>query len=383
MKRTRRFQTGQLWRRRGKRISGKPRVDTWYLRYRDADMRRKFVRLGTALELPTESAARAKATEFLASINGGRRTVGPVTVAELLARYRRDELPARASTRASYRSNLARIEARWSAAVLTEVKPADVEAWLATLARPAAEEGSASRPLAPKTKANIRQLFHVLFECARRWEMHAGENPITLVRQSARRTKKLAKLNIAQYQAIEAALLEPHKTMVMIAAYLGLRVGEILGLQWGDVDFDGASLHVQRDIYQGQVDDLKSSNSDRELPLPAVIVESLKLWRANAVYQHASEYIFSQDNGRPMWADTLRESILQPVAERVGAGKIGWHAFRHLFASLVHVTGSETAVAKELMGHANFATTEGYITAQADRKRAAIDDVAALLRRVQ
>ena len=357
-----RFQTGQLWLRKG------TQTDSWCLRYRDSTGRRAFKVLGDIAELPTKKAARAKAAEFLAPLNGGRRVIGPANVGELIARYRRDELPERPSTRAAYSSLLTRhIEPRWNSVQLTDVRPVDVEAWLKALT------------LATKTKANIRQLLHVLFECGRRWEMAEGENPIGLVRQSAKRSRELARISVAQYRQLVATLLEPHRTMVLIAGCLGLRIGEIIGLRWGDVDFDASTVRIQRDIYQGKVDEVKSQSSARLLPVPAAVLDSLRIWRKNAAYQADSEYIFAQDSGKPMWADTLRERVLQPVAAGLGIGKIGWHAFRHLFASVLHVVGAEPVVAKELMGHADIATTEGYTHALDGRKRAAADGVAALL----
>lgn len=357
------FQRGTLWLRRGKRSK------TWYLKYRDADGRRRETVLGDIAELPNRSAAKAKAAEFLVPVNGGRRQTGPVTVAELCGRYRRDELPERRSTRAAYSSLLAKwIEPRWGAVVMADVRPLDVETWLRDIA------------LSTKSKANVRQLMHVLWECARRWEMSTGENPIGLVRQSAKRTKKLARLSVQQYRQLVGALLEPHRTMALIAGCMGLRIGEITGLRWGDVDWESATIHVQRDIYQGHVDDLKSRNSDRLLPVPAMVLESLRTWRGNAAYQADAEYVFAQDNGRPMWADTAREKVLQPVAASLGIGKIGWHAFRHLFASVLHVVGAEPVVAQELMGHADFSTTQQYMHGFDDRKRQAADAVAEMLR---
>lgn len=380
-----RFQSGTLWLNKGKRSR------RWYLRYTDPAGKRRLKILGDLAALPNKSKAQTAAAEFLATVNGGRRAVGPATVAELVAKYKTDELPARISTRAAYASLLDRhIAPRWGSALLTEIKPVDVEVWLKGLER--TRKDGKVEPLSTKTRSNIRQLFHVLFECAKRWELFTGDNPIGLVRQSAKRSRKLAKLSITQYQQLVAAMVEPHRTMVLIAGCLGLRIGEIIGLQWGDVDFDASLLHVQRDVYQGHVDDLKSTNSDRFLPLPDVVADSLTTWRENAAYQADEEYVFSQDGGRrrrkdgepkpastPMWADSLRENVLQPTAERLGIGKIGWHAFRHLFASVLQVVGAEGVVAKELMGHADEATTALYRYGLDERKRAATDGVAALL----
>lgn len=360
-----RYQRGHLWLRKGKRTKA------WYLRYRGLDGASRLEILGTLAELPTRTEARKAADRVLEPVNGGRPRREPATGAMLIARYRTVELPERRSTRAAYGSLLSRhIEPRWRAVLLDEVRPADVEAWLREL------------PLSPKTKANLRQLLHVLFECGRRWEM-ATENPITLVRQSAKRSRELVRVSVSQYRALVAALIEPHRTMVLIAGCLGLRIGEILGLRWGDVDFERATMTVRRDVYQGHVDEVKTANSARILPVPATVLESLRTWRMNAHYQGSGEFVFAQDNGRPMWADTARERVLQPVALGLGLGKIGWHALRHLFASVLQVVGAEPVVAQELMGHADRRTTEGYQYGFDDRKRAATDNVAALLGPVQ
>jgi integrase len=61
-------------------------------------------------------------------------------------------------------------------------------------------------------------------------------------------------------------LAEPYRTMVLVAACLGLRVSEIIGLQWGDFNWDDLTLLVKRSVVQGRVGDTKTEAS--HLPLP-------------------------------------------------------------------------------------------------------------------
>ena len=98
-----------------------------------------------------------------------------ITLVALIAQDIDQELPQRYSTRPSYLTVLRRwIEPKWGEYGLTEVKAIAVEQWLRTLT------------LAPKTKTHIRNLMHLLYENARRWEL-IDRNPIELVRQSNRR----------------------------------------------------------------------------------------------------------------------------------------------------------------------------------------------------
>ena len=75
----------------------------------------------------------------------------------------------------------------------------------------------------------------------------------------------------------------------------------------------------------------------------------------------------------PMWPDSLRRKILQPVARKVGIKKqIGWHTFRRTYSSLLAETGNDVKVVQELMRHAKISTTmEVYTQAAMPRKRIA------------
>jgi integrase len=111
--------------------------------------------------------------------------------------------------------------------------------------------------LAPKTKTHIRNLMHLLFQTARRWEL-ADKNPIELVRQSSRRLRIPRVLNGDEIRLLLAELSEPYRTMVLVAACLGLRVSEIIGLQWGDFDWEKMTVLIQRSVVQCQVGETKT-----------------------------------------------------------------------------------------------------------------------------
>ena len=75
----------------------------------------------------------------------------------------------------------------------------------------------------------------------------------------------------------------------------------------------------------------------------------------------------------PLWPDSLRTKVLQPVARRVGIAKqIGWHTFRRTSSSLLAATGDDVKVVQELMRHAKISTTiEVYAQAGMQKKRVA------------
>ena len=80
------------------------------------------------------------------------------------------------------------------------------------------------------------------------------------------------------FQAVLASLPEPYRTMVVVAQCLGLRVSEITGLQWGDLDSERRQLLVQRSVVNGRVDDVKTEYSHDHVPIHDSLLEVLLAW---------------------------------------------------------------------------------------------------------
>jgi len=167
-----RYQYGTLTLR--KRKMG-PHV--WQWRYLEGG-RRKAVLIGTTDRLPTKAAALRALESHRLKLNADnpQTQFRAISLAALIDRYISEELEqVRHDTQVSYRAFLNKwIRPRWGEMVLSAIKPIPVEAWLKTI------------PRSPQTRGHIRNMFHVLFQCAIRWEL-TDRNPISLVRQSTAR----------------------------------------------------------------------------------------------------------------------------------------------------------------------------------------------------
>jgi integrase len=337
------------------------KLDVWTFRFYQpgADGNREYrrIRVGTTEQYPTETAA-LKALEGLRlSVNSGKLQVANPTFGAVVERYQREELPERPSTRFSYKSLLKKwIQPKWGDFSVTEIRTLEVEHWLKSL------------QLAPKTKANLRNLMHALFDCARRWEL-VDANPIELVRQSARRQTAPRRLTVEEIRRLLDQLGEPYRTMVILAACLGLRVGEILGLQWGDVDLLNGGLEIRRSVYQYHIGPAKTPYSEAKLPLAPEVVSALSKWFGQAEYRAGTDFVFASARGGPRDAAKLRENVLQPAADRAELGKIGWHSLRHSFATALDVAGARMKVAQELMRHSSITTTMDVYTGTVERDK--------------
>ena len=370
-----RYQYGSL--RLRKRERG---PDVWEFRYYETDSqgerKRQSVILGDRNLYVTETQARKATQALLLRLNeeSPRAEVEAATFGALLDRYVEKELSERYSTRKSHLSNIrVHIRPRWGEYPVDKMKPMAMEQWLHDL------------PLAPKSKTHVRGIMHLVFKCAERWGIiELGKNPVSLVRvkNASKRLKRPRVLDVAEYFELLKHLDEPHRTMVLVAQCLGLRVSEILGLQWGDFSFENRSVLVQRSVVGGRVDDVKTEYSKDDVPLDDRLAEALLSWRAASFFPRDTDWVFANPvTGRPYHQESLRKRQLQRAAKLAGLGEdIGWHTFRHTYRSWLDETGAPMKVQQELMRHASIQTTMNvYGRAMTETKRRANSQVVGLV----
>ena len=360
-----RYQYGSLEtkeRKKGKEV--------WEFRYYEPDARgerqRRAVMVGTREEYSTESAARKSplVQAILLRLNAEQPSaIGAANFGAVIARYEQEEMPERYSTKSSYKSYIKnQIRPRWADTPMSAVKPMAVEDWLKGLA------------LAPKTKSHVRSLMHTIFQCAERWEL-IHKNPIKLVRVKGgtKRLKTPRVLAPEQFDSLLPFIREPYRTMVLIAGCLGLRVSEIVALQWRDFDFSERSLLIQRSVVHGRVGDVKTEYSRDCVPLDTAVVEFLTQHRKGCVPTPEGWLFANPVTGRPFHQEEIQKNHLRPAGvEAEIDGDIGWHTFRHSYRSWLDDTGAPLTVQKELMRHASIQTTMNiYGKAMTDSKRQA------------
>ena len=321
---------------------------------------RRTTVIGTVDQYPTRESAQVAVNGLRMQINEERfRQSGhDMLVADLVDHYIQTELSEGISwhshaTRIVYRQFLARwIRPHWGKVTIRSVRTIVVERWLRGLQR---VDGI---PLADTTKAKIRNLLSVLFNHAIRYEwLGQGGNPITLVRQSAKRMRTPEVLEPSEIQSLLSQLKSCFRLMVLLDVTTGLRRSELFALKWRDVDFPNMRLDVLRSIYLGHVGDCKTEASRKPVPLDDRVAADLWLWKETTKYRQPNDWIFAspRNHGKhPFWPDALLQKIIRPAALRAGiTKKIGWHTFRHTFSTLLIANGENVKVVQELMRHAS------------------------------
>lgn len=382
------YQLGSL--KRAKRKKG----EVWEFRWRevqiDGSIRRKNIVIGTLDDYPNESTAKAAVDALRLEINQQtpQQLIRNITLETLANHYRQQELPdvfekkkpgpdwtaedgKSYSTQSTYELYIKNwILPRWRTHRLTEIKAVDVEKWLKGLCFP-----QTVIPLARGTKAKIRNILSALFSHAIRWEW-ADRNPIQSVRQSAKRQRIPDILSPEEIMAILEKLPEPLRTAMELDAFTGLRRGELIGLQWQDIDFDNLVIHVQRSVVQMVDGSTKTEASAKDVPLDGELAESLLRFRQSSPYNRDTDWVFASrrmKGEQPLWPDSLWHRHGKPAVKAAGVMKrVSYHTFRHTFGTLLNANGENPKVVQELLRHATLkVTTDTYMQALSPEKREA------------
>ncbi|MCX6792924.1 MAG: site-specific integrase [Candidatus Falkowbacteria bacterium] len=142
------------------------------------------------------------------------------------------------------------------------------------------------------------------------------------------------------------------REMVLVGLKTGLRFGELIALEWSDIDFKSNLMTVQKSIARGRLGSPKS-NKIRYVPL---LDDVSKVLNARSKKRGL---VFSKD-GKKHLGPVLCLRWLHLACKTAGLRKIGWHTLRHTFASHLAQNGVSIVLIKELLGHADIKTTMRY-----------------------
>jgi integrase len=366
-----RHQKGSLQREKRQKSGETVWIFRWYEIQLDGTKKYRKAVIGTVSEYKTESDAQKAADSLRLEVNEQtpRQLLQAISFETLAEHYRQHELPdivhgtrplgseagddelrKSYSTQVTYQGYLSKwILPRWRSYRLTDVKPVQVEGWLKTL------------PLSKGSKAKIRNIMSALYSHGQRWEW-VTTNPIRHVRQSAKRSRVPTILSAEQIKLLLEKLVDLPKTAVLLGASTGLRVGEILGLKWEDVDFETLELRVTRDVVKQRIERCKTEASRKPVPIGAAVAEILWAWRARCAYNQPQDWLFAspaKKGKQPYWPSSIYRVYLKPVLENdlKITDPVGWHTLRHSLGTLMTANGEDVKTVQETLRHANFKVT--------------------------
>jgi integrase len=219
---------------------------------------------------------------------------------------------------------------------------------------------------AAKTISNmLAPLGRILSHALRR--SYITDNPLTRLEHHERpRIEKRNQrvLNHQQIRALLDASLPRYRPLLATAIYTGLRLNELLGLTWQDVDLTNGFIHVRYQLSRPTLTDpphrvrLKTAAATRDVPLLPQLAAVLKRHKLAAPHSAAGDYVFGTATGTPLGARNVERRGLGQAADNAGLNnnevlRLRVHDLRHTFAShLIIDLKLDIAHVSRILGHA-------------------------------
>ncbi|RXM57316.1 tyrosine-type recombinase/integrase [Clostridium tetani] len=181
-----------------------------------------------------------------------------------------------------------------------------------------------------------------------------------------------------------------------LALGTGLRLGELLGLKWSDIDFNKNTVGISRSIKritlindEGErnsqvLEQLpKTKTSIREVPIPSNIIENLKQYREkqllvkkeNKDVYNDNDYIFSDKLGNPLDPKRIPRNF-KSILKKTGLKDIKFHSLRHTYATRLFEADVPIKTVQALMGHSDITTTMNiYTHVMPEQKNKAVEKI--------
>jgi integrase len=151
-----------------------------------------------------------------------------------------------------------------------------------------------------------------------------------------------------------------YQALYITAVSSGMRLGELLAFQWGDVDWSTRRLRVRRSLYKGLCYLPKSKKSRRAIDVGDQVLGALRALEG-ARYGDAGAppevHVFVRPDGALIDPDNLRNRVWAPAVKAAGLRHVTQHSLRHTYASLLIAQGENPKYISEQLGHASIQIT--------------------------
>jgi integrase len=151
---------------------------------------------------------------------------------------------------------------------------------------------------------------------------------------------------------------EPYRVAIACGLFSGVRLSELLGLTWSNVDFRGRSLQVREQMGRdGKRRSLKTAAASKDVILMSQLAGELRKLRLASSFSDSRDLVFCTTTGQTKGHRNLTGRGLEKAAKAAGLQAVTFHVLRHTFASILIAQGHDPVFVSRQLGHANAAIT--------------------------
>jgi integrase len=247
---------------------------------------------------------------------------------------------------------------------MRDIRTFHLQAWLEEIAREPRKPPRLESTLSKTTLAHIKNFLSGVFRHAAQQGYFDEANPAKLaeIPAFAPRAKEGRAYSLEDVGQMLRILPEPAATIVAMAAYTGLRLGELQGLNWEDYappdDNDKLGLvEVRRSVWRGTAGEPKTERSKSPVPVMPQLVERLAHFR-QLVNNPDRGPVFANAVGNPMDLNAHYYRQMRKALATAGVEWLGWHGFRRGLASNLNRLGVDDSVIQAILRHSDIAVTQ-------------------------
>jgi integrase len=207
---------------------------------------------------------------------------------------------------------------------------------------------------APKTVNNVLAVLNKLLKTAVEWDV-IDRMPCAIRLVPVPKPSASFHDFEAYERLVEAARSDSSSyVVVLLGGEAGLRCGEMMALEWADVDLEKRQLRIERSEWKGHVTSPKGGRL-RYVPLTVRLAAALREHR-----HLKSKRVMCSTDGSPL-SQRLVQGLVARAARRANVRNVGVHVLRHTFCSHLAMRGAGARAIQELAGHQNISTTQRYM----------------------
>lgn len=265
---------------------------------------------------------------------------------------------------------------------LSDVRCFHVQRWLDSIGEPGTLGRSSLR--------NIKAFLSSLFKLAKQQGYYIGENPVrdTAISPRAAEPQETYAYNLDEIQTMLSCLPERSAAVVAVAAFAGLRRGELAGALWEN--YRDGHIYVTRSVWEGHVSDPKTARSKAAVPVIRQLRLRLDQWRLRCG-NPPNGPMFANHAGKPLNLNNLLRREIMPALDRCQRCRKskdahskadhvfkrdatipnwhGWHGFRRGLGSNLYALGvHDEKTIQRILRHANVSTTSAYYVKTTDEQ---------------